>query len=56
MAEPSAPLPSGVGLGVLVSKMETKKQIINLIRFVIFFQLAIVGATIFGMPSAKPCD
>ena len=38
--------------------METKKQIINLIRFVIFFQLAIVGATIFGcfMPSAKPCD
>ena len=38
--------------------METKKQIINLIRFVIFFQLAIVGATIFVcfMPGAKSCD
>ena len=28
--------------------MDTKKQVIDLIRFVIFFQLAIVGATIFG--------
>ena len=37
MAEPSAPIPSGVGLEFLVSKMETKKQIINLIRFVSFF-------------------
>ena len=35
--------------------METKKQIINLIRIVILFQLGIVGATIigcfFGIPS-----
>ena len=38
-------------------KNDTKKQVINLIRFVIFFQLAIVGATIFGcfMPG-KICD
>ena len=37
--------------------MDTKKQVIDLIRFVIFFQLAIVGATIFGcfMPG-KICD
>ena len=28
--------------------MDTKKQVIDLIRFVIFFQLAIVAATIFG--------
>ena len=36
---------------------ETKLKVIDLIRFVIFFQLAIVGATIFGcfMPS-KVCD
>ena len=35
-----------------------KTQVINLIRFVIFFQLAIVGATIVGcfLPGAKPCD
>ena len=38
--------------------METKKQIINLIRVVILFQLGIVGATIVGcfLPGAKPCD
>ena len=38
--------------------MDTKVQVINLIRFVIFFQLSIVGATIFGcfLPGAKPCD
>ena len=37
--------------------MDTKKQVIDLIRFVIFFQLAIVGATIFVcfMPG-KVCD
>jgi|TARA_E500000305_G_scaffold94845_1_gene83964 hypothetical protein len=28
--------------------MDTKKQVIDLIRIVILFQLAIVGATIFG--------
>ena len=28
--------------------MKTKKQVINLIRIVILFQLGIVGATIFG--------
>ena len=35
----------------------SKDKVINLIRFVIFFQLAIVGATIFGcfMPG-KACD
>ena len=38
--------------------METKKQIINLIKVVILFQLGIVGATIIGcsLPGAKPCD
>ena len=38
-------------------KNNTKNQVINLIRFVIFFQLAIVSATIFGcfMPG-KTCD
>jgi len=38
--------------------LKSKDRVINLIRFVIFFQLAIVGATIFGcfMPGAKPCD
>ena len=38
-------------------KNNTKNQVINLIRFVIFFQLAIVGATIFGcfLPG-KQCD
>jgi len=38
-------------------KNNTKKQVIDLIRFVIFFQLAIVAATIFGcfMPGKK-CD
>ena len=36
--------------------METKKQIINLIRFVIFIQLAIVGATIVGCFTLKQCD
>ena len=38
-------------------KNNTKNQVINLIRFVIFFQLAIVSATIFGcfMPG-KICD
>ena len=37
--------------------MKTKKQVINLIRIVILFQLGIVGATIFGcfMPG-KICD
>tara|TARA_B100000902_G_C26932658_1_gene727116 strand:+ start:196 stop:387 length:192 start_codon:yes stop_codon:yes gene_type:complete len=37
--------------------METKNQVINLIRVVICFQLAIVGATILGcfLPS-KSCD
>ncbi len=35
----------------------SKDRVIDLIRFVIFFQLAIVGATIFGcfMPG-KVCD
>ena len=39
------------------SQNNTKRQVIDLIRFVIFFQLAIVGATIFGcfMPG-KVCD
>ena len=38
-------------------KNNIKNQVINLIRFVIFFQLAIVSATIFGcfMPG-KTCD
>ena len=38
-------------------KNDTKKQVINLIRIVILFQLGIVGATIFGcfMPG-KVCD
>ena len=38
-------------------KNNTKRQVIDLIRFVIFFQLAIVAATIFGcfMPG-KACD
>ena len=37
--------------------MKTKKQVINLIRIVILFQLGIVGATIFScfMPG-KVCD
>tara|TARA_B100000579_G_scaffold69712_1_gene52789 strand:+ start:400 stop:687 length:288 start_codon:yes stop_codon:yes gene_type:complete len=37
--------------------LDSKDRVINLIRFVIFFQLAIVGATIFGcfMPG-KVCD
>jgi hypothetical protein len=36
---------------------DTKKQVIDLIRIVILFQLGIVGATIFGcfMPG-KVCD
>ena len=38
-------------------KNNTKKQVIDLIRIVILFQLGIVGATIFGcfMPG-KVCD
>ena len=36
--------------------MDTKKQVIDLIRFVIFFQLAIVGATIIGCFTLKQCD
>ena len=36
--------------------METKKQIINLIRIVILFQLGIVGATIVGCFTLKRCD
>ena len=38
-------------------KNNTKKQVIDLIRIVILFQLGIVGATIFGcfMPG-KICD
>ena len=37
--------------------MDTKKQVIDLIRFVIFFQLAIVAATIFGcFIPGKTCD
>tara|TARA_B100001063_G_scaffold36390_1_gene29917 strand:+ start:240 stop:431 length:192 start_codon:yes stop_codon:yes gene_type:complete len=37
--------------------METKKQVIDLIRIVICFQLVIVGATILGcfLPT-KSCD
>jgi len=37
---------------------KTKVQIISLIRFVIFFQLAIVGATIIGcfLPMVNKCD
>ena len=37
--------------------LDSKNRVINLIQFVIFFQLAIVGATIFGcfMPG-KVCD
>ena len=39
------------------SQNNTKKQVIDLIRIVILFQLGIVGATIFGcfMPG-KECD
>ena len=38
-------------------KNNTKNQVINLIRFVIFFQLAIVSATIFGcFMLGKVCD
>ena len=35
-----------------------KTQVINLIRFVIFFQLAIVGTTIIGcfLPMVNKCD
>ena len=36
--------------------METKKQIINLIRVVILFQLGIVGTTIIGCFTLKQCD
>ena len=36
--------------------METKKQIINLIRIVILFQLGIVGTTIIGCFTLKQCD
>ena len=38
--------------------MKTKKQVINLIRIVILFQLGIVGATIFGcfMPGKVCAD
>ena len=36
--------------------MDTKKQVIDLIRFVIFFQLAIVGSTIIGCFTLKQCD
>ena len=36
--------------------METKKQIINLIRIVILFQLGIVGTTIIGCVTLKQCD
>jgi len=36
--------------------METKKQIINLIRIVILFQLGIVGTTIVGCFTLKQCD
>ena len=36
--------------------METKKQIINLIRIVILIQLGIVGATIVGCFTLKQCD
>ena len=40
------------------SQNNTKKQVIDLIRIVILFQLGIVGATIIGcfLPGAKPCD
>ena len=37
--------------------MDTKKQVIDLIRFVIFFQLAIVASTIFGcFIPGRVCD
>ena len=36
--------------------METKKQIINLIRIVILFQLGIVGTTIIGCFTLKQFD
>ena len=38
--------------------METKHQIINLIKIVILFQLGIVGATIVGcfLPIVNKCD
>ena len=38
--------------------METKNQVINLIKFVIFFQLSIVGVTIIGcfLPMINKCD
>ena len=36
--------------------METKKQIINLIRIVILFQLGIVGTTIIGCFTLKQGD
>ena len=38
--------------------MDTKHQVINLIKVVIFFQLSIVGATIIGcfLPMVNKCD
>ena len=40
-----------------MSPNDSKNKVIDLIRFVIFFQLAIVGATIFGcFMHAKVCD
>jgi|TARA_Y100000361_G_C11081320_1_gene301177 hypothetical protein len=38
--------------------MDTKHQVINLIKVVIFFQLSIVGTTIIGcfLPMVNKCD
>jgi len=38
--------------------MDTKKQVIDLIKVVIFFQLSIVGITIVGcfLPMVNKCD
>ena len=38
--------------------MDTKYQVINLIKVVIFFQLSIVGVTIVGrfLPMVNKCD
>ena len=38
--------------------MDTKSQVINLIKIVIFFQLSIVGVTIIGcfLPMTNKCD
>ena len=41
------------GLSIMINRKNIKEKVIDLIRFVIFFQLAIVGATIIGCFVAK---